>query len=197
MKIVFATGNNGKLKEVKNIFSSIDVEIISPTELGEMPEIIEDGDTFEANAKIKAEKIYEMYKLPTIGDDSGLEVKQLNDEPGIYSARYAGENCSYDDNNNKLINELKSYPEPHAAQFVCCAVYFDGENYLSNKGLLTGKIIKTTRGDKGFGYDPIFVPDGYEQTLGELEMNEKNSISHRGNAFNALKNTLLEKGLIK
>lgn len=197
MKLVFATGNNGKLKEVKNIFSGLNVEVISPTELGEMPEIIEDGDTFEANAKIKAEKIYEMYKLPTIGDDSGLEVKQLNDVPGIFSARYAGENCTYADNNNKLIKELKKLTEPHAAQFVCCAVYFDGKNYLANKGFLKGRIINISKGDKGFGYDPIFVPDGYEQTLGELDMNEKNSISHRGNAFTALKNTLLEKGLIK
>jgi XTP/dITP diphosphohydrolase len=197
MKIVFATGNNGKLKEVKNIFADLNIDIISPTELGVMSEIIEDGDTFEANAKIKAEKIYSIYKLPTLGDDSGLKVTQLNGEPGIYSARYAGENCTYADNNIKLIKELKDFPKPHTAQFVCCAVFYDGKNYSANEGILPGQIIDNPKGDKGFGYDPIFIPDGYEQTLAELEMNEKNSISHRGNAFTALKNTLLEKGLIK
>lgn len=109
MKLLFATGNIGKLKEVKNIFIDLNVSVISPTEFREMPKIIEDGNTFEANAKIKAEKIYNMYQLPTIADDSGLEVKQLNNAPGIFSARYAGENCSYADNNNKLIKELESF----------------------------------------------------------------------------------------
>lgn len=197
MKLIFATGNNGKLKEVRKLFSRYNVEVVSPTQLGEMPEIIEDGDTFEANAKIKAEKIFAMYGLPTIADDSGLEVEQLKNEPGIFSARYAGENCTYADNNNKLINELSVYPNPHSARFVCSAVYFDEKNHLTNTGILTGRIIDNPKGAKGFGYDPIFVPEGYEQTLAELEMEEKNSISHRGKAFAALRKSLIEKGIVK
>ena len=191
MKIIFATGNKGKLKEVRNIFIYIKFEIISLDEIGFADEIIEDGNTFEANAFIKADTIFKKFNIPVIADDSGLAVKQLNGEPGIYSARYAGENATYLDNNLKLISELKEYVEPHSAKFVCCAAYVDQDNRITVHGELPGKIIKEFRGEHGFGFDPIFVPDGFNFTLSELGLEEKNKISHRAKAFSELKEKLL------
>src|SRR5690606_28108349 len=105
----------------------------------------------------------------------------------IFSARYAGENAADDDNNKKLINELKDFPEPHPARYVCCAVFFNGQEYIVESGEIKGKIIMRGRGKNGFGYDPYFVPDGYKQTMAELSPEVKNMISHRGKAFNQLK----------
>lgn len=190
MKLIFASGNKGKVKEVKSIFSNSNFEIISLEELEDVPEIIEDGDTFEANARIKAKVIFDKFNKPTIADDSGLAVEQLNGDPGVYSARYAGEGCTYDDNNRKLLKELSGFPEPHKAKFICCAVYYDGNKYLSAMGEVNGTIIKDLRGDHGFGYDPVFLPDGYNKTLAELLLDEKNKLSHRSKAFNKLKNHL-------
>ncbi len=189
-KVIFASGNKGKIEEVKGIFENTNLEIISLHDLDDVPEIIEDGDTFEANAKIKAEIILKKYGLPTIADDSGLVVEQLGGAPGVYSARYAFEGCTYDDNNKKLLNELKDLPEPHIAKFVCCAVYLDKNKYLHSIGEVHGKIIKEMRGRLGFGYDPIFLPENFENTLAELNLEEKNKISHRAKAFNQLKKLL-------
>ncbi|RJP68379.1 MAG: RdgB/HAM1 family non-canonical purine NTP pyrophosphatase [Ignavibacteriales bacterium] len=190
-KLIFASGNKGKVEEVKKIFENDKYEIISLHDLDNAPEIVEDGDTFEANARIKAEIIFNKFGLPTIADDSGLAVEQLDGAPGVYSARYAFEGCTYDDNNKKLLTELKNLPEPHIAKFVCCAVYLDEKNYLSSIGEVHGKIIKERRGTMGFGYDPIFLPDNFEKTLAELNLEEKNSISHRSVAFNKLKKQIL------
>jgi XTP/dITP diphosphohydrolase len=192
MKIIFASGNKGKVKEVKDLFKDTPYTIAALDELENVPEIIEDGDTYEENARKKAETIYNVFKLPVIADDSGLSVIQLNGEPGVYSARYAGEGCTYDDNNRKLLLELSDYPEPHRAEFVCCAVYYDGMKYFSVIGKLPGQIINDLRGSQGFGYDPIFLPDGYEKTLAELSLSEKNKISHRSKAFNSLKNKIYQ-----
>lgn len=189
-KLIFATGNKGKLKEVKKIFSETDYEIISLYDLGDVPEIIEDGDTYEANALIKAKAIYEIYKMHVIADDSGLSVEQLNGEPGVYSARYAGENCTYDDNNKKILEVLKPYPSPHKAKFVCSAVHYDGANITRAFGELHGQITSEFKGEHGFGYDPIFVPDGSSRTLAQYSSEEKNEISHRAIAFNSLKELL-------
>ncbi|OGU33862.1 MAG: non-canonical purine NTP pyrophosphatase, RdgB/HAM1 family [Ignavibacteria bacterium GWB2_35_6b] len=189
-EIIFATGNKGKLAEVKKIFEGTEIDIISLYDLGEVPEIIEDGDTFEANSFIKAKAIFDSQKKPVIADDSGLEIEQLENRPGVYAARYAGENCTYEDNNIKVINELKDFPEPHRARFVCCAVYYDGQNKEVSFGYLRGKIIKEFRGQNGFGYDPIFIPDGFDKTLSEMNIEEKNKMSHRAEAFNDLRNKL-------
>ncbi|VAX25090.1 Nucleoside 5-triphosphatase RdgB (dHAPTP, dITP, XTP-specific) [hydrothermal vent metagenome] len=186
-ELIFATGNKGKLAEVQKIFENTNFKIISLYDLGEVPDIEETGSTFAENAVIKAEAIYSLHKLPVIADDSGLAVEQLNGEPGIYSARYAGENCTYDDNNKKLIKVLQQYDTPHKAKFVCSAIYYDGENKITAVGELPGKIISEFRGTNGFGYDPIFVPDGFDRTLAELTTEEKNKISHRAKAFNKLK----------
>jgi XTP/dITP diphosphohydrolase len=192
MEIIFASGNKGKVKEVKDLFADTQFTIISLDELKDVPEIIEDGNTYEENARKKAETIYNVFKQPVIADDSGLNVNQLNGEPGVYSARYAGEGCTYDDNNRKLLKELSGYPEPHIAEFICCAVYYDGKNYFSVLGKLPGRIINDLRGHQGFGYDPIFLPQGYEKTLAELSLPEKNKISHRSKAFNSLKNKIYQ-----
>ncbi len=186
-EIIFATGNKGKLQEVRNIFRETDIKIFSPADLGKMPDIIEDADTFEGNAWIKAEKIYDIFGKPVMADDSGLAVDQLDGRPGVFSARYAGENCTYEDNNIKLIEELSYLPEPHTAKFVCVAVFYNGFEKHSARGEVSGRIIKKSKGEKGFGYDPIFVPDGYGITMAEMELSEKNSISHRSIAFRKLR----------
>ena len=189
-KIIFASQNEGKVKEVVHILSSLDTEIISLADLNEKIEIIENGDSFEANALIKAKQVYNKFKLPTIADDSGLVVEQLNGAPGIYSARYAGEDGNDKANNKKLLEELKKYPHPHIAKFVCAAAYYDGRELHTAVGEFKGRIIDEERGKNGFGYDPLFVPDGYSVTSAELEPEVKNSISHRFNAFNKLKEIL-------
>ena len=195
-KIIFATQNKGKLKEVKHIFKDLNINLVSLLELENVPEIIESGTTFEENAKIKVEIIFETYRIPTIADDSGIVVEQLDGRPGVYSARFAGEETTDEENNEKLLCELKNFPEPHTAKFVCSAVYFDGEKYLTAYGEVKGRIIKSPRGKNGFGYDPLFLPDGFDKTSGELDLDEKNKISHRAKAFNLLK-TLINKSVSK
>lgn len=189
-ELIFATGNKGKLAEVEKIFENSHFKIISLYDLGDVPEIEETGSTFEENAFIKAEAIYNLHKMPVVADDSGLSVEQLNGEPGVYSARYAGENCTYDDNNRKLTESLLQYSTPHKAKFVCSAIFYDGKNKITAVGELHGEMISEFRGTNGFGYDPIFLPDGYERTLAELTIKEKNLISHRAKAFNKLKELL-------
>ena len=190
-KIIFASGNKGKIAEVRKILGELNVPILSLQDINFEGEINETGKSFEENAKIKAMEIFNNYKLPTIADDSGLVAEQLNGKPGIYSARYAGVNSDDSANNEKLLNELKNYPEPHIAKFVCSAVYYSGEEIYTAGGEVHGKIINKARGTNGFGYDPIFVPDGYAKTMGELDPEIKNSISHRFKAFNLLKKYLL------
>lgn len=191
-RLIFATGNKGKIKEVTEIFKDTDYEIVSLYDLGNVPKIVEDGDTYEANALIKAKAIYEIYKLPVIADDSGLSVEQLNGAPGVYSARYAGENCTYDDNNKKMLDVLQSYPLPHNAKFVCASVFYDGEIIKEAFGELHGSIVDKGEGEQGFGYDPIFIPKGDSRTLAQLTSDEKNKISHRAKSFNNLKKLLKE-----
>jgi XTP/dITP diphosphohydrolase len=196
MKIIFATGNLGKLSEVKRIFEDYDVEIISLKELENVPEIDENELTFSGNSFKKSREIFEEFGIPTIADDSGLAVEQLNGKPGVFSARFAGENCTYEDNNNKLLNELSFFSQPHFAKFVCSATYFSAENQFEFSGELLGEIIDEFRGNNGFGYDPIFVPENYSNTLSELGIEVKNKISHRAKAFYGLIDILTKKGII-
>ncbi len=191
MKIIFATKNDGKVREVKKIFDDDDIELISLNDFDNIPDIDETGNTFEENAKIKAIEIYRMFKIPVIADDSGLSVEQLDGAPGVISARYAGENSNSVENNKKLLRELENFEEPHRAKFVCAAVYFDGKKFITASGEMYGRIIKEGRGNNGFGYDPLFIPDGYSLTNGELELDEKNKISHRAKAFYGLKNKII------
>ena len=191
MKIIFATQNKGKAAEVKAIFANSSIEIISLYDLGNNIDIEEHGTTFRENAFIKAKAVYEIYREPVVADDSGLSIEQLDGRPGVYSARYSGENCTYEDNNLKVIEELKDFPEPHTAKFISYAVYYDGKNEIEAIGELHGRIIKEQRGTNGFGYDPIFIPDGYEKTISELDFKLKNEISHRARSFNQLKKKLI------
>jgi len=191
-KIIFASKNEGKVKEVRHILNGINAEILSLNDVGFTDEIHESEDTFEGNAKIKAKIIYDRYKLPTIADDSGIVALQLGNEPGVYSARYAGENATDEENNNKLLERLKTFPEPHKGKFICAAVYYFGADFIVAMGEIVGTIIKEPRGTNGFGYDPLFLPDGYDKTTAELPPEIKNKISHRFKAFDQLKKYLLE-----
>ena len=185
-KIIFATKNGGKFREVKKLFDSTDIELISLNDFDNIPDIDENGNTFIENATIKAMEIYKIFKLPVIADDSGLSVEALNGAPGVVSARYAGKDASDKENNFKLLKELEKFEGPYKAKFVCASVYYNGKELISACGEMHGKIIKEARGSNGFGYDPLFVPDGYILTNGELELSEKNKISHRAKAFNEL-----------
>lgn len=186
-RIIFATKNKGKIREVRNIFNIPGVEILSLIDLNDKTEVIEDGASFEENALKKAREIFLKYNLPVIADDSGIMVEQINWGPGIYSARYAGEKASDDDNNKKLIKELSSLPQPHKAKYVCAAVYYDGIDASITKGEVYGVIVNEPKGTNGFGYDPYFKPAGYDLTMAELDAEEKDKISHRGKAFRKLK----------
>lgn len=188
--ILIATTNKGKMNDIREIFKDLNLEILSFLNFDDYPEVIEDGNTFESNAIKKAKAAYEFFKLPVIADDSGLSVEQLNGAPGVISARYAGENASDDDNNDKLIRELEKFPEPHLAKYICVAVYYNGTDLKAVDGDCKGRIIKQGRGNNGFGYDPYFIPDGYELTMGELSLQEKNKISHRLKAFEQLKDII-------
>lgn len=186
-KIIFATKNHGKIKEVKEIFSDTDYEILPLPDIDNSIEIDENANTFEGNAKIKARAVYEKFNMPVMADDSGISVEQLNGRPGVFSARYAGKNARDKENNSKLIEELKNHPEPHPAKYVCVAAYFDGIDFIEGYGEVKGKITDIPKGSNGFGYDPHFIPDGYNETMSELPPEIKNSISHRGKAFKQLK----------
>jgi XTP/dITP diphosphohydrolase len=190
MKVIFASKNKGKIKEVREILGGV-FEISSLHDINGIEDIEETGTTFDENAFIKAKAVFDHTGESAVGDDSGLEVEQLNGAPGVYSARFAGEDANDLNNNKKLLYELKRFPAPHHAQFVCTAVFYDGKNKITAKGFIKGQIISEPRGNNGFGYDPLFIPDGYERTTAEMPPDEKNKISHRAMAFTELKEILL------
>ena len=192
MKIIFATGNQGKMKEIKAIMQDTGIEVSSLAEVGIDVDIVEDGDTFEANAIIKAKAISEMTGEVVLSDDSGLEIDYLNKEPGIYSARYMGEDTSYHIKNAKLMERLQGVPdEQRTARFVCAvaAVFPDGRT-ITTLGTMEGMIGYEEAGGNGFGYDPIFYLPEYQKTSAQLAPEEKNAISHRGKALRAMKKHL-------
>ncbi len=183
MKLVFATNNIHKLEEVRTALQEI--EIFSLAEAGFEGEIPEDHDTLEANSHQKASYILEQTGLDCFADDTGLEVDALNGAPGVYSARYAGDNCSFSDNVNKLLREMQG-KEIRSARFrTVVTLLLNGAMYQF-EGVCEGEITQETSGSGGFGYDPIFQPIGYDRTFAELGMEEKNRISHRGLAVQKL-----------
>ena len=190
-KIVFATGNAGKMKEIREILADLPVEIYSMKEAGISVEIDENGKTFEENAKIKAQTVAGCTDGGTIvlADDSGLEVDALNGEPGVYSARYMGEDTSYRIKNQSLVDRLEGVPvEKRTARFVCViAAAFPDGTVCTTKGTIEGKIGYEERGENGFGYDPIFYLPDMSRTTAELSPEEKNAVSHRGKALAAMK----------
>ncbi len=186
-RIIVASGNEGKIREINEIMSAKDVEIVSMKAAGIVLDIVEDGTSFKENALIKAKAVWDALneKEIVLADDSGLEVDYLNKEPGIYSARYMGEDTPYSIKNAKIIERLDGVPkEERTGRFVCAvaAVLPDGEEIIVQE-TMEGYIGYEERGTNGFGYDPIFRPEGYECSSGELPMEEKNEISHRGKAF--------------
>ncbi len=192
MKIVFATKNEGKVKEIKEMLSSMDVELLSLNHFESLPEIVEDGKTYLENAFKKARIVSEYTGETVLADDSGLEVVALGGEPGIYSARYAGEGASDDENNARLLDKLKEVPRERRNASFCCALvlYETNGNYHSFEANWQGSIIDESRGDNGFGYDPIFFCAELNKTAAQLPPEIKNKISHRGQAFAKLKDYL-------
>lgn len=193
MKVVFATNNPNKIIEVKEILSGLDIEVVTLKDLEIEIAIEEDQDTFEGNAKKKSHTIFELTKIPTIADDSGLMVEVLNGAPGVHSSRYAGEDHNYERNNQKLLQELKNKPKPHRAKFVCVISYKAETEDEIFVGEVNGEIIDENRGTNGFGYDPLFKPDGFELTYAELPSEIKNMISHRYKALLQFRDYLLKK----
>ena len=193
-RIIFATGNEGKMKEIRLILEDLGLEILSMKEAGIQAEIREDGSSFEENAVIKARAVMELSGSIVLADDSGLEVDYLNKEPGIYSARYLGEDTSYHVKNRSLIDRLEGVPdEKRTARFVCAiaAALPDGR-VLTTRRTMEGIIGYEERGEGGFGYDPIFYLPEYGCSTAELSMEKKNELSHRGKALRAMKEMLRE-----
>ena len=191
-KLVFATGNEGKMREIREILQDLDVEIFSLKEADIQMDAEENGATFEDNALIKAKAAAEHTDAIVLADDSGLEIDYLGGEPGVYSARYLGEDTSYRIKNQNLIDRLEGVPEEkRTARFVCviAAVLPDGRT-LTSRGTIEGVIGTEERGEGGFGYDPIFFLPEYGCSTAELSMKQKNEISHRGKALREMKEKL-------
>jgi XTP/dITP diphosphohydrolase len=191
MQMLIATTNMHKTKEIEKIFSYKNCTFSSLINHTNIPEAIENGETFLDNAIIKARHYYDHLQIPAIADDSGLVVPALNDEPGVYSARYAGENSNYIANNALLVKNMAHLEgDNRAAYFICVVVYYDGQNLISAEGKVHGTIIDQPRGDNGFGYDPLFLYHEKNKTFAELSSEEKNKVSHRSRALKQLKEKL-------
>lgn len=191
-RLIFATGNENKMKEIREILEGLPVQILSMKEAGIEADIVEDGLSFEENALIKARAVCKLAGEMVLADDSGLEVDYLNKEPGIYSARYMGEDTSYHIKNANLIERLEGVPdEKRTARFVCAiAAAFPDGTMKTVRAAMEGRIGYKESGENGFGYDPIFYLPEYGCTSAELSMEEKNKISHRGKALRAIKDEL-------
>ena len=190
-KLVVATGNKGKLREIREILS--DIEVLGLLDVGIDIDVEETGETFAENAFIKANAIANMTDMAVLADDSGLVVDPLGGRPGVYSARYAGENATDEGNVEKLLSELRTIPEQErTARFVCamCLIFPDGSKIETFGESCSGYIIDTPRGDNGFGYDPVFFAPDFGKTFSEMTMEEKNQVSHRKAALFALSERL-------
>ena len=187
-KLVIATANKHKLTEIQNIFKDSAKEILPmPDDIGE---IIEDGNSFIENSLIKARAVYNHTKLPSLADDSGICINALNGEPGIYSARYGGENLGYKEKMQMILDKLKNKND-RTAYFITSAVcVLDDNYYIALEGRVDGIIVESPKGFDGFGYDPIFKPNGYDVTYAEMTLEQKNSMSHRAIAMNKMKEIL-------
>jgi XTP/dITP diphosphohydrolase len=195
MKIVFASGNEGKVKEIKEMLEGMGIELVSLKAYTNVPEIVEDGSTFLENALKKARIISEFTNETVLADDSGLRVDELGGQPGIYSARYAGEKATDDDNIDLLLERLKNIPQEKRTAFFCCALvlYRTDGSYDSFESKWHGLIIDERRGTNGFGYDPVFFVPELKKTAAELPPEIKNKVSHRGQAFARLRKKLAER----
>jgi len=192
-KILIASTNRHKVEEIEEIFSFSKIEFISLKAFGGVPEAIEDGKSFEENALIKAKHYFKYAQIPVIADDSGLVVPAINGEPGIHSARYAGEQSAYDKNNELLLSRMKNLSgEQRFAYFVCDIVYFNGKDIFISEGRAEGQIIDRLKGEGGFGYDPLFYYPEAGMTFAEMGSEEKNQVSHRSHALLGLHEKLIK-----
>jgi XTP/dITP diphosphohydrolase len=185
--ILIASTNRHKVEEIKEIFTISGVHFISLSRYNDIPDAIEDGKTFLDNAILKAKHYFRYTQIPVIADDSGLVVPALNGEPGIHSARYAGEQSAYDKNNALLLSRMENLiGDQRFAFFVCVMVYFDGKNVIFSEGKAEGVIIDHLKGTQGFGYDPLFYYPEAQKTFAEMNSEEKNQVSHRSRALHGL-----------
>lgn len=193
-KIIFATSNEGKMKEIRMILSDLPVKVVSLKEAGIQTEIVEDGKTFEENAIIKATTISKLTNTLVLADDSGLEVDYINKEPGVYSARYMGEETSYAVKNQSIIDRLKDAKgKERSARFVCViAAAFPDGRVLTTRGTIEGEIGYEEKGENGFGYDPILYVPEFQMTTAQMSSEIKNKISHRGKALELMKKELIK-----
>lgn len=186
-ELLIASGNRHKVEEIGKIFSGTGMRLRDLTEFSNVPDVIEDGNTLQENSGKKAKEYFEFTGIPCIADDTGLFVVALKGEPGVYSARYSGENATYESNCKLLLKNLEGIAD-RSAEFRSVICYYDGiSDAQFFEGILKGKIIASTRGKNGFGYDPVFLPDGSDKTLAEMTDEEKNSLSHRARALEKFK----------
>ncbi len=197
-KIIFATGNEGKMREIREIMEGTEVELLSMKEAGVQADVVEDGETFEENAMIKAKTIANLTDAIVLADDSGLEVDYLDKAPGVYSARFMGEETPYSIKNQAILDKLQGVAkEDRTARFVCAiaAVLPDGTTYMSRE-TIEGYIGYEIAGVNGFGYDPIFMLEEYGCTSAEISAEEKNKISHRGKALRKMRDMLIDHNVL-
>jgi XTP/dITP diphosphohydrolase len=196
MRVVVATRNRGKLAELRRLLAGLPLELVGLDAVGPVPEVVEDGDTFEANAAKKAREVAVATGLPALADDSGLEVDALGGAPGVRSARFAGEGATDQANNRLLLERMAAVPGPErTARFRCVLAFADPAGPLGHRvhleeGVCEGHIAEAPRGQDGFGYDPLFVPMGLERSMAEIAPELKDSISHRGQAVGNMRQFL-------
>lgn len=197
-QIIFATGNKDKMREIREIMADVDVEVISMKEAGIVVDVVEDGETFEENSLIKAKAIAEYTDAIVLADDSGLEIDYLDKAPGVYSARFMGEDTSYDIKNQALIDKLDGVPkEERTARFVCAiGAVLPNKETLVVRETMEGYIGYEIAGENGFGYDPIFYLDEFGCSSAALSREQKNEISHRGKALRVMKDILISLGTL-
>ena len=188
MRLLFATSNQHKLMEVRSI-AAPELEIVGLKDIGFEGELPETRDTIEGNSLQKAEYLFTLYHLPCFSEDTGLIIDAINGEPGVYSARYAGENATFDDNVNKVLDKMLSHPN-RTARFKTVITYYTGKDYVQFTGITEGEILLERKGAQGFGYDPIFMPIGSHKSYAEMSIEEKNTFSHRKKSFDHFANHL-------
>jgi XTP/dITP diphosphohydrolase len=195
MQLVLATNNKDKVKEIRHLLEDLPITILTHDDFLEFPDIEETGDTLEANALLKAKAIAEFCELPALADDSGLEVDALGGAPGVYSSRYAGEDVTYDDNNRKLLKELQGVPhEKRTARFRCViALAWDNAEADTVEGVAEGFITEDLAQGHGFGYDPVFYFPPKEMRFSEMTLEQKNLVSHRGQALRKIRDVIIER----
>jgi len=191
-KLILATNNEHKIREMSQLLEDLKIEVLSKRSFPDFPDVEETGTTLAENALLKSRAIYAKYGIPAVADDTGLEVEYLSGAPGVISARYAGEGCSFADNNRKLLAALADVPsEQRSARFVTViAITHEGGDQVV-EGVVEGQIAEANRGENGFGYDPIFIYPPTGETFAEMAADKKNSVSHRGRALEKLREWLL------